>query len=80
LSDGTFVSEVVEKAEERFKEGYRLRARGYVDSLIKRVTEITQVTPDEILDSLRDAKRTKARSTLCYWATEKLGTPQIQLA
>jgi len=81
LGDGTFVSEVLEKAEERFREVYRLRARGYnLDTLIKRVAEITQVTPDEILDSLRDARRTKARSILCYWATEKLGMPQSQLA
>jgi putative transposase len=81
LGDGTFVSEVLEKAGERFKETYRLRARGYnLDGLIKRVAEITQVTPDEILDSLRDAKRTKARSVLCYWAAEKLGIPQSQLA
>jgi hypothetical protein len=81
LGDGAFVSEFLEKAEERFKEGYRLRARGYnLDTLIKRVAEITQVTPTEILDSLRDAKRTEARSILCYWATEKLETPQSRLA
>jgi REP element-mobilizing transposase RayT len=81
LGDGTFVSEVLEKAEEKFKEAYRLRSRGYnLETLIKRVAEITRVTPDEILDFLRDAKRTKARSILCYWATEKLGTPQSQLA
>ena len=81
LGNGTFVTEILEKAEERFKEGYRLRASGYnLDTLIKRVAEITEVTPHEILDSLRDAKRTKARSILCYWATQKLGTPQSQLA
>jgi putative transposase len=44
------------------------------------IGEITQVTPDQILESVRDAKRTKARSILCYWATDKLGTPQSQLA
>ena len=81
LGDGTFVSEVLDKAKERFNEGYRLQARGYnLDTLIKRVAQITQVTPEEIFDSLRDAKRIKARSILCYWATEKLGTPQSQLA
>ncbi len=81
LGDGTFVTEVLEKAEEKFKEKYRLKARGYdLDKLIRRVAEITQLTPDEILDSLRDAKRTKARGILCYWATQKLGTPQSQLA
>ena len=81
LGDGTFVSAVLEKAEEKFKEGCRLRARGYnLDTLVKRVAEITQVAPDEILDSLRDPERTRARSILCYWATEKLGTPQSRLA
>jgi REP element-mobilizing transposase RayT len=56
-------------------------ARGYdLDTLIKRVAQITQVTPDEIFDALRDAKRTKAGSILCYWATEKLGIPQSRLA
>jgi len=81
LGDGAFVSEVLENAEERFKEKYRLKARGYdLDKLINRVAKIIQLTPDEILDSLRDSRRTKARSILCYWATEKLGTPQSQLA
>ena len=81
LGDGTFVSEVLERAEERFKEKYQLRARGYnLDKLIKRVVDITKVTRDEMLDSLRDAKRTTARSILCYWATEKLGMPQSELA
>jgi putative transposase len=81
LGDGTFVKEVLEKTEERFKEEYRLKAKGYnLDKLVKRVAEITQITPEEILDSIRDAKRTKARSILCYWATEKLETPQSQLA
>jgi len=81
LGDGAFVNEVLEKAEERFKEGYRLRATGYdLDKLVKRVANITQVTPDELFDSFRDAKRTEARSILCYWATEKLGVTQSRLA
>jgi chromosomal replication initiation ATPase DnaA len=81
LGDGDFVNEVLEKAEEKFKEKYRFKARGYdLDPLIKRVTEITKVSPEEIFDSLRDTNRTKARSVLCYWATEKLGVPQNRLA
>ncbi len=81
LGDGNFVQDVLEQAEERFKEKYRLKARGYnLEKLIKRVAEITQVTPDALLDSLRDAERTKARSILSYWATEKLGMPQAELA
>ncbi|MFO7738871.1 MAG: transposase [Desulfatiglandaceae bacterium] len=81
LGDGQFVKEVLAKAEEGFKERYQLKAKGYnLEKLIKRVAEITDVTPEQIKDGRRDAKRTKARSILCYWATEKLGLAQSQLA
>jgi len=33
-----------------------------------------------ITDGIRDNIRTVARSILCYWATEKLGITQSQLA
>jgi len=81
LGDGQFVKEVLKNAEEGFKERYQLKAEGYnLNKLIKRVAEINQLTPDQVTDGIRDAKRTKARSILCYWATEKLGVPQSQLA
>ena len=81
LGDGQFVREVLEKAEERFKEKYLLKAKGYnLNNLIERVAEITHLTPDQVTDGIRDAKRTKARSILCYWATDKLGVTQSQLA
>jgi putative transposase len=81
LGDGQFVKEVLEKAEEGFNERYQLKAKGYnLNKLIKRVAKITRLTPDQITDGIRDSKRTKARSILCYWAAEKLGVPQSQLA
>jgi putative transposase len=81
LGDGAFVNEVLAKAEERFKDKYRLKAEGYdLDKLIDRVAQITQLTTEQILDTARDVKRTEARSILCYWATEKLGVTQSQLA
>jgi putative transposase len=81
LGDGAFVEEVLAKAEERLKDKYRLKAEGYdLKKLTARVAEITGLTPAEILDSTRDLKRTEARSILCYWATDKLGVTQSQLA
>jgi REP element-mobilizing transposase RayT len=81
LGDGQFVNEVLEKAEERLKEKYLLKTKGYdLYKLIVRVAEITQLEPDQVTDGIRDAKRTRARSILCYWATEKLGVSQSQLA
>ncbi|HUU41142.1 MAG TPA: transposase [Desulfatiglandales bacterium] len=81
LGNGIFVKEVLDKAEEKFKDKYRLKAEGYdLDKLIGRIAEITHLTPEQILDTIRDAKRTKARSILCFWATDKLGVSQSQLA
>jgi len=81
LGDGAFVAEVLAKAEERLKDRYRLKVEGYdLNRLTARVGEITGFTPEELLDSARDMKRAKARSILCYWASEKLGITQSQLA
>jgi hypothetical protein len=81
LGDGQFVEEVLAKAEERFKEKYSLKARGYnLDRLINRVAELTGLMPEQVTDGIRDTRRTEARSILCYWATEKLGITQSQLA
>ena len=81
LGDGQFVKEVLARAEEGLNERYQLKAKGYnLEKLIKLVAEITEVTPDQIKDGIRDARRTKARSILCYWATEKLGMNQSELA
>jgi putative transposase len=81
LGDGQFVEKVLEKAEEKFKEKYSLKAKGYnLERLIKRVSELTGVTQEMITDGIRDTERTNARSILCYWATEKLGVTQSQLA
>jgi putative transposase len=81
LGDGAFVKEVLAKADESFRDKYKLNAEGYnLDKLIDRVSEITQLTRKQILDTVRDIKRTKARSILCFWATDKLGVTQTELA
>jgi len=72
---------IICQGEEGFKEKYQLRAKGYnLDKLIKRVAVITELKPDQIIDGIRDAKKTKAGGILCYWATEKMGVIQSQLA
>jgi putative transposase len=81
LGDGRFVKEVLSKAEEKFKEKYRLKAEGYdLKKLVKRVSEITGISSAQIFDSQRDKKRTDARSILCFWAKDELGMTQCELA
>jgi putative transposase len=81
LGDGDFVKEVLNLAEERMKNKYRLAADGYnFDRLLTRVAEITQLTIQQILDRQRDKARIQGRSILCFWATDRLGIPQRELA
>ncbi|HJX34673.1 MAG TPA: transposase [Desulfatiglandales bacterium] len=81
LGNGAFVNEVLSKAEENLKDKYRLKAEGYdFEKLICRVAEITHLTREQILDTVRDTKRTEARSILCFWASDKLGVTQAALA
>jgi putative transposase len=81
LGDGSFVSEVLSRAEEKFRNKYRIKAKGFdLDRLIERVAEIMELRADEILDGRRDRKRTVARSIMSYWATGQLGMTQSQLA
>jgi chromosomal replication initiation ATPase DnaA len=81
LGDGAFVSEVLSRAEERLRNKYRIKAKGFdLDRLIQRVAEIMELRTEEILDGIRDRKRAEARSILSYWATDRLGITQSQLA
>ncbi len=81
LGDGEFVTEVLGQAEERLKNRYRMKSEGFnLEKLIHRVGELTQLTKSQILDGVRDKRRTDARSVLIYWATDQLGITQTQLA
>ncbi len=78
MGDGAFVTEVLARAEEELENRYRMKAEGFnLERLIHRVAELTE---DQILDGVRDKKRTDARSILTYWATDQLGITQAKLA
>ncbi|MDA8139289.1 MAG: transposase [Desulfobacteraceae bacterium] len=81
LGDGDFVKEVLKQADERLQNRYRMVAEGYdITKLCKRISEITNISPRQLLDGQRDRLRTQARSILCYWATDQLGISQMELA
>jgi len=80
LGDGDFVDEILSQAEEQLQEKYRLQAEGYdLEKLIDRVGEITEMSPEKIMNSGKEKKSVQARSILCYWATDRLGISQSQL-
>ena len=73
LGDGDFVEGVLSQAEEQFQQKYRMKTKGYnLEKAIQRVAEI--------MESGKDRKRTRARSLLCYWATDQLGISQTRLS
>jgi putative transposase len=78
LGDGEFVTEVLACAKEKLENKYRMKAKGFdLESLIHRAAELTG---EEILDGVREKKRTDARSILVHWATDQLGITQTRLA
>ena len=81
LGNGDFVEKVLSQAEEQFEEKYRLQAAGYnLDKLIERVGEILKISPEDIMERGKEKWKVEARSILCYWATDRLGIKQRELA
>jgi len=81
LGDGDFVDEVLSQADEHLEERYRLQTEGYdLDKLIKRVGELVKMSPEEITENGKEKRKVEARSILCYWATDRLGVSQTELA
>ena len=74
LGDSNYVLHVLKEAREGFERKYELKARGYnLEVLARRVSEIFDVTPEEIFSPGKYKKRVQARSVLSYWAVRELG-------
>ena len=81
LGDGDFVDKVLSQAEEHLEERYRLQAEGYdLETLTERVGALVGMSPEELLEPGKARKKVAARSMLCYWATDRLGISQGELA
>jgi len=58
-----------------------MKAKGYdLEKAIQRVAEIMGMSSEDIIESGKDRKRTRASSLLCYWATDQLGISQTRLS
>jgi len=74
LGDSDFVESVLERQNERLERYYRLRAKGYdLDGVVDRVSELLDISSDEILKGGKHPRRVRARSLVCYWAVKELG-------
>jgi putative transposase len=73
LGDSDFVESVLEEQNERLERRYRIQMQGYdFDKIIDRVARTFELKPEEVLSNVKQRRRVKARSLLCYWAVNEL--------
>jgi REP element-mobilizing transposase RayT len=73
LGDSDFVESVLEEQNERLERRYRIQIQGYdFDKIIDRVARTFELKPEEVLRNVKQRRRVKARSLLCYWAVNEL--------
>jgi len=73
LGDSEFVMQVLESAQERMEERYRLAAQGHTfDRMIEQVSEYFGLSVEDILSPGKHPHRVKARSVAAYLAVRKL--------
>jgi len=81
LGDGDFTQTVLEEAQERLEERYRLQAQGYeLDKVAIRVSSELGIDPEQVWRPGKHRLTVKARSLLCYWAVRKLGFSATELS
>ena len=74
LGESDFVKKVLAEQEERFERRYWLKAQGYdIDRVVKKVSEVFDMEPEQIWKPGNQPLRVKARSLVCYWAVRELG-------
>ena len=73
LGDSDFVESVLEEQNERLARRFQLQAQG-VDfaKALDSVATAFNLKPVQVLSSVKQPLRVKARSVLCYWAVKKL--------
>ncbi len=81
MGDSSFVSEVLEAADEQLDLKYQLRAKGYdLETASRRVAFLFDIEPEQIYSQGKYPKTVQARSLFCYWAVRQLGTSATALA
>jgi putative transposase len=73
LGDSDFVESVLEEQNERLERRYRIQMQGYdFDKIVDRVAKTFELKPEEVLRNIKQRRRVKAKSLLCYWAVNEL--------
>ena len=79
--DGDFVSAVLKQADEQLERKYDLRAKGCdFEAVVERVAELLEMESSQVLTNSKSRQAVRARSLVCFWASNELGINQIELA
>lgn len=80
LGDSDFVKRVLAQAREDFERKHQLQAEGIsFEHVVKRVAELLEVSPYQVLAVGKHKETVAARSLLCFWATSELAISQVEL-
>ncbi|MCP4628694.1 MAG: transposase [bacterium] len=81
LGDGDFTQSVLDEAEERLEERYRLQVQGYdLEKIAIRVSSELGIDPEQVWAAGKHPVTVKARSLMCYWAVRRLGFSATELS
>jgi REP element-mobilizing transposase RayT len=73
LGSSDFVESVLEEQDERLERRYRIQMQGWdFEHILDRVARIFELKPEEVFSTVKQRKRVRARSLLCYWAVSEL--------
>ncbi len=81
LGDSDFVDDLLSKADEAYERRYKLKRFGYgKEKIAKRVSEIYDLDPRDILKKGKQPQKVNARSLYCFWAVKELGLSLRELS
>jgi putative transposase len=81
LGDSDFVEEVLNAAREKRERRYQLQAAGFtLDQVAQRAAAIFGIKCEQVWQKGKHPQTVKARSLLCYWATDELGISATELS
>ncbi|MCP4665575.1 MAG: transposase, partial [Deltaproteobacteria bacterium] len=81
LGDSDFVDNVIGQSEEQYERRHKLKRQGFdLDRIAERVAEVLDMEREEVFSKGRQARKVRARSLLCFWASKELGMSHTALA
>ncbi len=80
LGDSDFVIRVLAASREELENRCRLKEKGFdFKAVVKRVSELFNIKPTQLLLPGKQRQRVLARSVLAYWAVRELGMTEIDV-